>query len=100
MQQFFLDNLPMKAKFSPAVQKYLFRLQKKDKVLFLQIQKQITLFESNPRHPSLRLHALGGELEALWSISITRSIRMIYRQLAEDIAYFTKIGTHEEVYDK
>jgi len=90
----------MKAKFSPAVQKSLIKLQKRDKKLFTRIQKQIALFELDPKHNSLRLHDLTGNLENLWSISITKSIRMAYRHMEGDIAYFIKIGTHEEVYER
>ena len=90
----------MKAKFSPAVQKRLAKLQKRDKKLFVRIQKQIALFESNPKHHSLRLHELTGNLENTWSISITKSIRMVYRHLEDNVAYCIKIGTHDEVYEK
>lgn len=33
------------------------------------IQRKIILFQNNPRHPSLRLHKLSGELDGIWSIS-------------------------------
>ena len=90
----------MKAKFSPSVQKVLIKLQKKDKQLYARIQKQILFFESNPKHHSLRLHQLTGNLQDFWSISINKSIRMVYQQREENVAYFIKIGTHEEVYEK
>lgn len=90
----------MKARFSPSVQKKLTKLYKKDRQLYTRIQKQISLFESNPKHHSLRLHELTGNLTNTWSISITKSIRMVYRHLEGNIAYFIKIGTHEEVYEK
>jgi len=50
----------MKARLSPFVQKTITRIYKKDKKLAGKIQKQIALFESNPKHPSLRIHKLSG----------------------------------------
>lgn len=90
----------MKAKFSLFVQKEVAQIYKKDKKLFSKIERQIILFETNPKHPSLRLHKLTGNLKNTWSISITKSIRMIYELKHDDLAYFVDIGTHDEVYGK
>ncbi len=87
----------MKAKFSPLVQQKILHLHKKDKKLVARIEKQIKLFELNPKHPSLRTHKLTGKLSNLWSISITKSIRMVYLQESDE-AYFVDIGTHDQVY--
>lgn len=88
----------MKAKLSPELQTVITKIRKRDKKLADKIQKQIFPLESNPKHPSLRVHKLSANMNNLWSISITMSILMIYMVLDEDIAYFIKIGTHEEVY--
>ena len=88
----------MKAKFSPLVQKDIVKIQKKNKNLAERIEKQIALFEENPKHPSLRIHKLAGSMGNLRSISISMSIRMVYILLDEDTALFVKIGTHDEVY--
>jgi len=90
----------MKAKFSPFVQKTITQIYKKDKKLAGKIQRQIRLFESNPKHPSLRLHKLSGTLDNMWSLSITMSIRMVYCLTSKETAYFVDIGTHDEVYRK
>lgn len=90
----------MKAKFSPSVQQKILQLNKKDKKLVVKIEKQIKLFESNPKHPSLRTHKLTGNLTNRWSISISRGLRMVYVIIANDIAYFIDLGTHDEVYKK
>lgn len=90
----------MKAKFSPLVQQKLLQLNKKDKKLVVKIEKQIKLFESNPKHPSLRTHKLTGNLANRWSISMSKGLRMVYVILKEDIAYFVDLGTHDEVYRK
>lgn len=90
----------MKVEFSPLVQQKLLQLNKKDKRLVAKIEKQIKLFESNPKHPSLRTHKLTGNLANRWSISISKGLRMVYLVLKEDTAYFVDLGTHDEVYKK
>ena len=90
----------MRIGYSPKVLKRLRKIKQKDSKLAKRIEKQLSLLQKNPKHHSLRLHELGGNLDNLWSISITKSIRMVYRHLEEDIAYFVKIGTHEEVYER
>ncbi len=87
----------MTIRLSDDIIKKLKRLERKNKKLNLRIEKQLALFSQNPKHPSLRLHKLTGELKNLRSISITKSIRMTYLQ-KQDEAYFTDIGTHDEVY--
>jgi addiction module RelE/StbE family toxin len=88
----------MIAKFSPLLQKELIRIQKKEGKLAVRIQKQIQIFEENPKHPSLRTHKLSGNYTNMWGISITMSIRIIFLQLDDKIALFVKIGTHDELY--
>lgn len=90
----------MKAKFSPLVQQKILQLNKKDKKLVVKIKKQIKLFESNPKHPSLRTHKLSGNLTNRWSISINKDLRIVYLILDAGVAYFVDLGTHDEVYRK
>lgn len=90
----------MDLKLSPLVLKELARIKKTDQKLEKKIIKQLQLLKTNPRHPSLRLHKLTGNLTNMWSISITMNVRMIYRLLDENTAYFVDIGTHDEVYGK
>jgi addiction module RelE/StbE family toxin len=90
----------MKLTLTPDILKELNKIKQKDRKLVEKIEKQLILFKGNPRHPSLRLHKLTGNLGDYWSISITKSIRMIYEIVDEDIIYFIDIGTHDEVYKK
>lgn len=90
----------MQIEFSPFVLKELKRTKRRDKKLAEKIIKQLSIFKSNQKHPSLRLHKLTGKKENAWSISITMSVRMIYRIIDDDIVYFVDIGTHDEVYKK
>ncbi|OGH38127.1 MAG: hypothetical protein A2905_02345 [Candidatus Levybacteria bacterium RIFCSPLOWO2_01_FULL_36_10] len=90
----------MIVKFSPQVQSELKKLFQKERKLAIRIEKQIALFEENPKHPSLRIHKLSGTMNNMWSISIAISIRMVYILIDEKTALFIKIGTHDEVYKK
>ena len=90
----------MRVAFSPDLDKEFKRLYKTDKKLTVKIKRQLDLFKDDPKHPSLRNHKLAGNLKNHWSISITRSVRMVYVQKTKDIAYFIDVGTHEEVYKK
>lgn len=90
----------MKTKISPRVQEEIIHIQRKDKKLANRIEKQIMLFEENPKHPSLRVHKLSGNHVNMWSISITMSVRMVYLLIEDDLAIFIKIGTHDQVYKK
>ena len=90
----------MHIKFSPFVNKQLSKIKQKDRKLADRIEKQLTLFTSNSKHPSLRLHKIDHSNKDIWSISITMGIRMLYTIIEEDTAYFFDIGNHEEVYRK
>jgi addiction module RelE/StbE family toxin len=88
----------MKIRFSKDLIKLLEKIKRKDKKLSNQIYKQLKLFTKEPKHPSLRTHKLIGKLRNYWSISLTKSLRMVYILLNDDEAYFIAIGKHEEVY--
>jgi len=90
----------MKIRLSSDVLKSLQSIKRKDHKLIVQFHKQLRLFQSNPKHQSLRLHKLSGKLQNRWSISINRSVRMVYILLNQNEAYFVEIGTHDEVYRK
>lgn len=83
-------------KFSPTFQKKLLSLYKRDKQLTEKIRKQLKLFQSNPKHPSLRLHKLKGNLQNTWSLSVTMSFRLLFIEDTE--YYFFDMGEHDEIY--
>lgn len=62
-------------------------------------QKTLALLELNPHHPSLRLHALGGRLKGVHSVSINLSYRITLHLLVSDkeIVPLT-VGDHAAVY--
>lgn len=84
--------------FSPSFRKLLTQLQRKDRRLFEKVKIQLTFFEENPRHPSLRLHKLKGELQDTWSLPVTMDFRLLFVEDSE--YYFFDMGTHDQVYKK
>lgn len=56
--------------------------------------KAETFFRENPFHPSLRLHKLKGKLQGLWSISLDRKYRIIFKPMEDGIILFVSIGLH------
>ena len=62
-------------------------------------RKTMKLLESNPSHPSLRLHKLSGKLSGLYSVSINITYRIsIEFQIQNDTIIPVSVGTHDEVY--
>lgn len=96
----------MKDKNSPLI-KYskLFNRQRKTlpieiKIAFLGARE---LFLENSNHPSLRDHALRGNLAGYRIIDITDDYRAVYKRKLDgdqDVITFHTIGTHEELYGK
>ena len=64
-----------------------------------QYLKTLRLLEVDPFHPSLRLHALGGRLEGLHSVSINLSYRITMELLVTEREVVpVNIGSHDAVY--
>ncbi|MGH8155901.1 MAG: type II toxin-antitoxin system RelE/ParE family toxin [Rhodanobacteraceae bacterium] len=64
-----------------------------------QYRQTLLLLEANPHHPALRLHALGGKLKGLHSVSIN----LLYRITLELVVRQHQIvpinvGNHDAVY--
>lgn len=89
----------MNIRLDSKLKKELEKIQKNNPQLSKRIEKQLALFVINPQHPSLRVHKLSGELKNIWSISISKGIRMTYLQNGDEV-YLFDIGTHDEVYKK
>ena len=61
--------------------------------------KTLALLEVNPQHPSLRLHALGGRLAGVHSVSINLSYRItIHLLITEREIVPLDLGDHHAVY--
>ena len=82
--------------------KYIKKLKKflkKHPDMFKKYEKTIYLLESNPYHPSLRLHKLKGDLNEFYSVSIDMNYRIIIDfVIIEDKIFLIDIGEHDEVY--
>lgn len=64
-----------------------------------QYRKTLLLLMANPHHPSLRLHALGGKLEGLHSVSINLSYRITLELIIRDEQIVPiNVGDHDAVY--
>ncbi len=57
-------------------------------------KKCIRLFEENPKHPSLKTHALDGKLDGYYSFSVDYETRIVF-EFIKDTAVFLKIGNHD-----
>jgi addiction module RelE/StbE family toxin len=60
--------------------------------------KAESLFLKDVFHPSLRLHKLKGSFKDIWSISVDRKYRVIFKPLGDGTAFFISIGMHA-IYD-
>ena len=61
--------------------------------------KTLALLEVNPQHPSLRLHALGGRLAGVHSVSINLPYRItIHLLITEREIVPLDLGDHDAVY--
>lgn len=64
-----------------------------------QYRKTLKLLELNPFHNSLRLHAIKGKIENLYSVSINIRYRLlIILIISEKTIIPVNIGSHEQVY--
>ena len=89
----------MDFEISPDLDKELKKTKSRDKQLSQKIEKQLSLFQQNHLHPSLRTHKLSGNLDNMWSISIDKNFRMLFF-LDGSGAYFFEFGTHDQVYKR
>lgn len=75
------------------------RFLKRHPSVTAQYTKTLLLVQTNPHHPSLRLHALGGRLRGLHSISINVSYRITIELLIRDHQIIPiNLGDHDSVY--
>lgn len=75
------------------------RFIKRHPQLMEQYRKTLLLLETNPHHPSLRLHPLRGRLAGLHSVSINLSYRITLELIIHDKQIVpVNVGDHNEVY--
>jgi len=61
-------------------------------------QERIVLFMSNPYHPSLETHRLGGQLKNSWAFSLTYGLRVIFSFQNSNSVILENIGSHDNMY--
>ena len=75
------------------------RFLKRHPELKNQYAKTLALLELNPHHPTLRLHALSGQLQGIHSVSINLSYRITLElQIQEQQIIPLNVGDHDAVY--
>lgn len=85
--------------FTRQYEKRARRFLKRHPELEGQYLKTLQLLEANPRHPSLRLHSLGGRLSGLHSVSINLSYRITLELLIREQEIIPiNVGDHDTVY--
>ena len=63
--------------------------------------RTLELLGSDPYHPRLRTHKLGGEFEGQWSCRAGYDLRIVFkleRKGDEEEILLLSLGTHDEVY--
>jgi mRNA-degrading endonuclease YafQ of YafQ-DinJ toxin-antitoxin module len=85
--------------FTEQYEKRALRFPKRHPELEKQYLKTLQLLETNPHHPSLRLHPLSGRLSGLHSVSINLSYRITLEFLLTDQEIIpVNVGDHDTVY--
>ena len=89
----------LKIIFSSGFKKIAKKFFKKNPYVFHVYEKILFLLKDNPRHPSLRLHKLSGDLSGLYSVSINMQYRItIELEIRENEIILVNIGSHDDVY--
>ncbi len=68
-----------------------------NKKLAAKFEKQLELFITNPKNPSLKDHKLIGKMSDFRAFSLTGDIRVVYEIIREEI-WLYDIGSHNQVY--
>lgn len=88
----------MQIEFSAQFGKTFRKLVSKRPEAAIIVMEKVLLFADNPRHPSLALHKLKGELKNYWAFSVEYDLRIVLEFINPDKVLFIVIGTHDEVY--
>jgi addiction module RelE/StbE family toxin len=59
----------------------------------------LTLLAQDPHHPHLKLHPLRGDLQGLWAVRVTYSLRLvlILKEPEQEVVLLA-LGSHDEAY--
>jgi addiction module RelE/StbE family toxin len=85
--------------FADGYEKKAIKFFKKHKDIYPQYKKTMELLQSNPQHPSLRLHKLQGTMKQFNSVSINMKYRIVIDFIIiDDVIILVDLGSHDEVY--
>lgn len=85
--------------FTDQYNKRAARFLKKHPTLRQPYLKTLQLLQTNPHHPSLRLHPLHGRLDGLHAVSINLSWRITLELIVSDEQIIpVNVGSHNAVY--
>lgn len=90
----------MIVKYSPS---FLKIFKKVDVRIRKSFKQKVLIFSKNPLDPQLNNHGLTKEWQGYSSIDITAGYRAIFKDALieeEMVAYFSALGTHDELYGK
>ena len=82
---------------------FISKLKKTDVRIRKSFREKIAIFQENPDESSLNNHQLQDPYKGLRSIDITNDYRAIYEEMTvgkDIVAYFSILGTHDELYKK
>lgn len=88
----------MTIKYAPS---FFDKLKKVDVRVRKRVKERMLIFSKNPNDPQLNNHPLKYEYQGYKSIDITADYRALYQEKQEGeetIAYFTLLGTHDQLY--
>jgi mRNA interferase YafQ len=79
------------------------KITKKNPQLKEKITEILTLLANDPFIPSLKSHKLTGNLDGLWSCSVTYDCRIIFefsedKKVLEVFILLINVGTHDDIY--
>lgn len=85
--------------FTESYEKIEKRFLRRHPDLLTRYARTLALLESDPFHPSLRLHPLQGRLTGLHSVSINLQYRVTLElEVSEEEIILVNVGGHGEVY--
>jgi mRNA-degrading endonuclease YafQ of YafQ-DinJ toxin-antitoxin module len=91
--------MPYKIIFTESYTRVASRFLKRHPDMARAYEKTLSLLQLNPHHPSLRLHALGGRLQGVHSVSINLSYRITMQLLVTEHEIVPlNVGDHDAVY--
>lgn len=85
----------MTFQLTESFQKKAQKMIRKNPLLRKHFQKQFSLFQQNPPHPSLKFHKLQGKRSTQYAMWVVGDLRAICRK-EKDIFVFFELVTHDE----